>query len=238
MQPNKKQKNGKKPRKSRKTKYKDGKLNSCSSTLEKGHQNTSKPEQASLDVTTQAIVADDLTTEPSSVAELEEPAQDLLCEVSLKLKGDEVDSKDYPFEDDKEALFHNEIQDILYNRKNYLVSISPLRSLSGSKSPALQGGHIDLFYLNGIEQWRYEDVHDRLVTYASPSFRCNSMTASELSSAGFIYSRMETKNTDQVLCIWCGLTLWQFADHVNAFAIHQAYDKGNCSFLSKHTHGE
>lgn len=79
-------------------------------------------------------------------------------------------------------------------------------------------------------KFRYLSESDRLLTF-SGSFKCQHMTALSLAHAGFIYIG---DGTDEVMCLWCGLTLSGFPGPLDAYALHQAtsYLKA-CDFITR-----
>ena len=89
--------------------------------------------------------------------------------------------------------------------------------------------------LQGLETHRYENLPARLITFSSYNFRSILMTGTELSHAGFIFAETTAKKADKLVCVWCGLLLWDFVDHIDAIAIHQTFSNGICEFLHKRT---
>lgn len=195
-------------------------IGSTTQSADREIDDSTKPEQTTLEVSTTAQLEDGLTTNPNFASELEE------TDTSLGyVKGGKGD-------DDEERIFPEELRDIL-DQGHYLANYP--KNLTSKQQP-FRGGYATVKFLEGIEQCKFDDIVDRIATFAR-KFQSVSMTGSELAKAGFISASFTTKSPDQVLCVWCGLTLWQFGDHVNALAIHQSHNRRNCSFLQKRSQG-
>lgn len=174
-----------------------------------------KPEPATEDVTTVAHIEEGLTTAHHDATESET--------TRTKTKKKLNDNEDY---------LPSVIRDILNPSISYITQ---------DTSPRLgvQRGVLVVQNSQSLGQIQYVDILKRLETYAT-IFKCRYMTCTELAHAGFISFRSgRTSSTstsssrDQVLCVWCGLTLWTFVEHVNALALHQTHSHESCKFLEE-----
>lgn len=174
-----------------------------------------KPEPATEDVTTVAQTEDGLTTASQDAAE-SEPIR-----TTTKKKLEDSDNGDY---------LPRVIRDILNPSISYITQDTSSRL-------GVRRGVLIVQNIQSLGQIQYVDSLKRLETYAT-IFMCRYMTCTELAHAGFIsVSSHGTSSTsssrDQVLCVWCGLTLWTFVEHVNALALHQTHSHESCKFLKE-----
>lgn len=200
-----------------KTKKTRKRPNSLRKPAKKHSLATIKPEPATEDVTTVAQTEDGLTTASQDAAE-SEPTR-----TTTKKKLDDSDNEDY---------LPRVIRDILNPSISYITQDT-------SHYLGVQRGVLVVQNIQNLGQIQYVDILKRLETYAT-IFKCKYMTCTELAHAGFIsFSSDRTSSTstsssrDQVLCVWCGLTLWTFEEHVNALALHQTHGYESCKFLEE-----
>lgn len=81
---------------------------------------------------------------------------------------------------------------------------------------------------NDDEKSFYRREAKRLLTYIK-TFCSTTMTAISLANAGFISTGK--KDSDEVICLWCGLMLSEFQETVDACALHQAITGESCDFI-------
>lgn len=132
-------------------------------------------------------------------------------------------------EDDGDDIF-SDIRDVL----NPPASLELEGRQCFPLSFGYRAGTLNVLYLaSSLLQAQYENKFERMLTF-DRKFKSLTMTAIELAYAGFVSvdQRLPTKKCDDhVVCVWCGLTLWQFVSHVNAIAIHQTHSHHKCKFL-------
>lgn len=170
------------------------------------------PVQVSAEVTTVATVEDDLTVLPNIVSETNSESHDSpTSNKSKKFKENEDDNEDHL----------TEVREILRGDHCKLALLPQNCNI----------GYLSAHYLDGFLQVDYIDDFKRLQTFAGNGFHSLSMTATGLACSGFI--SLNKKMPDHVACIWCGLSLWNFQERVNATAIHEALGHNSCTFLTQ-----